>query len=69
MLNQSNAARSPSNLVLERLPNGEFAWLRESSDTVDADDAPSVVTVEGSRALVDTNLFGPWPTDVEASLA
>ena len=41
MLTQSTAGQSagptPSGLVLERLPNGELAWLRPELDTAIAD--------------------------------
>jgi hypothetical protein len=54
-------------LVLERLPSGEWAWLRpaprERSYVM-----PSRywLTDRGRRALAMEALFGPWPTVSEA---
>jgi hypothetical protein len=56
--------------VLERLPNGEFAWLRPSSDRAEPDDALYVLTESGrdlvARMRAEEALFGKWPTVAEA---
>ena len=63
----SQIAGQPSHdLVLERLPSGELAWLRPNPD--DDPDPRYVVTDAGRRALAMDALFGrPWPTVAEAS--
>ncbi len=45
-------------LVLERLPNGEYAWLRPATEPAEDDDALYVLTYEGRRALRLAELFG-----------
>ena len=69
MLSKSNAStlagQPPLDLVLERLPNGELAWLRPSSDAGEPDDALYVVTDLGRRALAEYALFGPSPSVAE----
>jgi hypothetical protein len=53
--------------VLERLPNGELAWLRPSADACEPDDALYVITDAGRRALAQDALFAHnWPTVAEA---
>ena len=65
-------------LVLERLPSGELAWLREdldaaidTADELDRDatrlvgDEVVSLTDAGRRALAMANLFGSWPTVAE----
>lgn len=52
--------------VLERLPNGEYAWLRSSSES---EDARYTITDAGRRALREADCFGPWPTVAQASMA
>ena len=49
----------PAGLVLERLPNGELAWLRPETPGYVLSDA-------GRRALALAWLFGPTPTLAEA---
>jgi hypothetical protein len=57
------AGQCPTDLVLERLPSGELAWLRPSTDRAESDDALYVVTDLGRRDLAIAALFGrPWPT-------
>jgi hypothetical protein len=63
--------------VLERLPNGELAWLRLNPRTVRIvedqyaplpDDTRYWITDPGRRALRELDLLGqPWPTVAEAS--
>lgn len=49
-------------LVLERLPNGELAWLRPAPQP--ADEEPRyVLTDHGRRALAMAALFDPIPHD------
>ena len=51
-------------LVLERLPNGECAYLKPE------DDEPRYVLTDfGRRALREADCFGPWPTVAEACSA
>lgn len=52
-------------LVLERLPNGEHAWLRPSTESYEAEDALFYVTDAGRRAVAMAALFGPAPTVAE----
>lgn len=52
-------------LVFERLPNGEYAWLRPELDA--AADTTLYVTTdlghdEARRARAMEACFGPWPT-------
>ncbi len=60
-------------LQLERLPNGEWAWLRPEVETPDPDEPiPYVLTQRGrdevARRRAMQWLFGrPWPTVAEAS--
>jgi hypothetical protein len=57
-------------LVLERLPDNTYAWLRPSTDRLEDDDALFVVTDCGRAALDEYRrsqamqaCFGrPWPT-------
>ena len=49
----------PAGLVLERLPSGEFAWLRPETPGY-------VLTDAGRRALALAWLLGPTPTLAEA---
>jgi hypothetical protein len=49
----------PAGLVLERLPSGEFGWLRPETPGY-------VLTDAGRRALALAWLFGPTPTLAEA---
>ena len=64
---KSNAANlndlPATELVLERLPNGEYAWLRPERRYV----MPSryYLTDKGRRALAEAALSGPWPTVAE----
>jgi hypothetical protein len=59
-------------LVLERLPSGEYAWLRPAR-VVDVahvalpQDARFDLTDAGRRALATEALFGSWPSVAEAS--
>jgi hypothetical protein len=50
-------------LVLERLPNGDYAWLRPERRYVLA--SRYYVTDRGRRALARGARFGPWPTVAE----
>jgi hypothetical protein len=68
------AGRTSNDLVLDRLPSGELAWLRpEAQDN----DPRYVLTDAGRRALDEDRrartmeaLFGhPWPTAAETSAA
>lgn len=65
---KSNAANlnvlPATDLVLERLPSGEYAWLRPERRYV----LPTryYLTDKGRRALAEAALFGPWPTLAEA---
>lgn len=63
---KSNAARAAgqpfTDLVLERLPNGELAWLRPCTERGESDDALYVITDRGRRDLRLAELFGPSPT-------
>jgi len=64
-------ALSVADLVLDRLPNGELAWLRAEPPT---NEVRYVLTEDGCRALDEdcraralAALFGqPWPTVAEA---
>jgi hypothetical protein len=56
------AATSLTDLVLERLPNGELGWLRQSSDAGEPEDALFTITDAGRRALAEAALFDPWPS-------
>lgn len=53
-------------LVLERLPSGEFEYLRPSTDPCEGDDALYTLTDEGRRALAMERCFGPIPNVAEA---
>ena len=48
-----------ADLVLERLPNGELAWLRPERPD---DDPRYVLTDLGRRALAMEHVFGSGPT-------
>ena len=52
------ADTSAADLVLERLPSEEFAWLRPEQD----DDPRYVLSDLGRRVLAMEHLFGPGPT-------
>jgi hypothetical protein len=54
-----NAGRA-TELVLERLPSGELAWLRLEPECY-------VLTDLSRRVLAMDALFGPWPTVAQAS--
>jgi hypothetical protein len=67
-----------ADLQLERLPNGELAWLRLNPHTVRIvedqympmpDDARLTLTELGRRALAMERLYGPWPTVAEVMRA
>jgi hypothetical protein len=59
--NVSPVVSLPSNdLVLERLPGGEFAWLRPEPERY------YVLTDLGRRVLAMDALFGPWPRVVDS---
>lgn len=61
--NASQIAGQPAmDLVLERLPNGELAWLRSSPDPQTDEEPRYVLTDAGRRALRASDVFGPWPT-------
>jgi hypothetical protein len=63
----TRAGQPPLDLVLERLPSGEYAWLRPSTDAAEPDDALYIVTDLGRRALAEDALFRrDWPTVAEA---
>jgi len=51
-------ANTVADLVLEQLPNGEYAWLRPSPEPSEDDDALYVITETGRRALRMAELFG-----------
>ena len=53
------AGISAADLVLERLSNGELAWLRPEQPD---DDPRYALTDLGRRALAMEHLFGSWPT-------
>jgi len=59
-------AAEPGDLVLERLPSGELAWLRPSTERPEADEARWSLTDEGryllARGRAMQALFGPWPS-------
>ena len=57
-------ANDTAGLVLERLPNGEPAFLRPEPEEI-----RHVLTDRGRRALAENALFGPWPTVAEACAA
>ena len=50
----------PAGLTLERLPSGEFAWLRPETPCY-------VLTDAGRRALALAWLLGPTPTVLDPS--
>jgi len=53
MRNQSNASQSTTELVLEELPNGEYAWLRP--EPIDPNKPiPYTLTDAGRAALHNT---------------
>jgi hypothetical protein len=59
------AGQRPTDLVLERLPNGEYAWLRPARCSVLP--ARYWLTDRGRRALAQDALFTHnWPTVAEA---
>ena len=65
-------ADTVADLALERLPSGEFAWLKPSTDTAEPDDALYWPTEAGrdlvARLRAQPALFGrPWPTVAELS--
>ncbi|HEY1298143.1 MAG TPA: hypothetical protein VGJ60_34120 [Chloroflexota bacterium] len=66
MLSKSNAStlagQLPTDLVLERLPNGQLAWLRPCTEAFEDDDALYVLTDKGRHDLRMAELFGPSPT-------
>jgi hypothetical protein len=47
-----------TDLMLERLPSGELAWLRPSTEPAEPDDALYVLTDKGRRDLRMAELFG-----------
>ena len=49
---------SVAELVLERLPSGELAWLRPSTERAEDDDALYWITAKGRRDLRCAELFG-----------
>jgi len=66
----SIAGQPVTDLVLERLPSGELAWLRPATDRVYTLPSRYWVTDLGRRALAMDALFGhPWPTVAEACAA
>ena len=62
------AGQPPADLVLERLPSGELAWLRPETHPLRVvaplpqpdSDARFPLTDLGRRALAAEALFGPW---------
>jgi hypothetical protein len=56
------AGTSAADLVLERLPSGELAWLRPEQPD---DDPRHALTDLGRRALAMEHLFGHCPTGSE----
>lgn len=74
-----DAAQTATSLVLEQLPDGEFAWLRPKVSspldryrltdrvviTEEGDDMRCVVTDAGRRALAEAACFGRCPTVAE----
>jgi hypothetical protein len=65
MLTKSNsglvAGQPHTDLVLERLPSGEFAWLRPCAEDLEEDHGLYTITWEGRRALRMAELFGLEP--------
>lgn len=56
-----SAGQPPADLILERLPNGEYAWLRSSTEVAESDDARYTISDAGRRALREADCFGrPW---------
>ena len=51
-------ANTVADLVLDRLPNGELAWLRPCVESAEDDDALFVITDKGRRDLRMAELFG-----------
>jgi hypothetical protein len=56
-------ADNVANLVLERLPSGELAWLKPCEEPAEADDALYVITDKGRRDLRMAELFGTTDDD------
>ena len=71
MLHKSSAQRTlqpAGRLVFERLPNGEWAWLRPAPrERRYVIPTRYWLTDRGRRALAMDALFGPWPTVAAAS--
>ena len=60
------AGQPPTDLVLERLPNGELAWLQPATDRRYVIPHRFVLTDAGRRAIAMEACFGrPWPTVAE----
>ena len=51
-------ANTIADLVLERLPSGELAWLKPCEEPAEDEDALYTITWEGRRALRQAELFG-----------
>jgi len=56
------AGQPHTDLVLERLPNGEMAWLRVIRNAADEPPQRYWLTDTGRRALAMERLFGQCPT-------
>jgi hypothetical protein len=56
------AGQPSTDLVLDRLPNGELAWLRPCTEAAEPEDALYVLTDKGRRDLRMAELFGPSPS-------
>jgi hypothetical protein len=53
-----HAGRIADGLVLERLPNDTYAWLKPWTEPAEDDDALDTITEAGRRALRMAELFG-----------
>ena len=65
MVDILNAQPANGGQVLERLPDGSYAWLRPEPRNYVIPSRP-VLTDLGRRALAMDACFGPWPTVAEA---
>jgi len=53
-----DSATRVGDLVLERLPSGNYVWLKPATERAEDDDALYVITDKGRRDLRCAELFG-----------
>lgn len=61
------AGQPSTDLVLERLPNGTYAWLKPERHRAFIPPARYWLTDKGRRAIALDACFGPRPTVAEVS--